>query len=345
MNERTQNPSPDQLRSPREIEGVSLQEFQKQISETYEPIVVRQLARDWNLVKAATQSADAAAGYLKKFDGGGLLPLVVCPAETEGRLFYDENYDGFNFTREKLTLSEGLNRMLSRTGGDPFSFFQCLPVAAAVPGLEGELTNPIVPEKTKPHVWIGSRITVAAHFDEAKNVAIVAAGRRRFTLFPPEQVNNLYIGRLDFTPAGQPISLADPKTPDFERHPRFREALDAAFSVELLAGDAIYIPAPWWHHVESLDNLNVLVNYWWDGALAASGLPFTALIHAIQAYRHLAQPERNAWKSLVEHYAFESDGDPAAHLAPNNPGILAPMNPDLARHIDRWLAALIGQSK
>lgn len=345
MNKLTQNLSLDQLRSPREIEVASLEEFQRQIGENYEPLVVRQLARDWSIVKAAAQSADAASAYLKKFDRGGLLPLVVCPAETGGRLFYDNNYDGFNFTREELTLSKGLDRMLTRTGSDPFSFFQCIPVATAVPGLEGELTNPIVPENTRPHIWIGSRITVAAHFDEAKNVAIVAAGRRRFTLFPPEQVNNLYVGRLDFTPAGQPISLADLKTPDFERHPRFREALAAAYSVELSAGDAIYIPVPWWHHVESLENLNVLVNYWWDGALAASGLPFTALIHAIQAYRHLAGPERDAWKALVEHYAFESDGDPAAHLAPHNPGILAPMNPHLARHIDRWLAVLIGQSK
>jgi len=345
VNEVTQYPALNQLPSPREVACSSQEEFRQLIADAYEPLVVRKLAAEWDIVKAARQSAGAAADYLQRFDGGADLPVSVCPAATEGKLSYNDNHDGFNFSRENSTLSAGLERILSRSDEDPFCFFQCLPVSTAAPGLENELHNLLVPENTKPHIWIGSRITVAAHFDEAKNVAIVAAGRRRFTLFPPEQVNNLYIGRLDFTPAGQPISLADPAAPDFERHPRFRDALDAACSVELFPGDAIYIPAPWWHHVESLEEINVLVNYWWDGALTASGLPFTALIHAIQAYRHLAEPERRAWKALVDHYAFETDGDPAAHLAPRNPGILAPMNRDLAQHIDRWLAALFGKPK
>lgn len=335
------------FRSPAETEGVSADEFQRLIADAYEPLVIRKLASDWDIVKSSRQSPEATADYLRTFDDGRRLPLVVAPMETGGRLFYDESHEGFNFTREESTLSDGLDRMLSRSdaNNNPFAFFQCVPVSRAVPDLGNYLPNPLVPGSARPHIWIGSKITVAAHFDEAKNVAVVAAGRRRFTLFPPEQVKNLYIGRLDLTPAGQPISLADPKAPDFERFPKFREALQAAFSVELSAGDAIYIPTPWWHHVESLDRLNVLVNYWWDGAPAASALPFTSLIHAIQAFRHLPAAERTAWKALVDYYAFETDGNPAEHLAPHDPGILAPMTPQLARHIHQWLAAELAPPK
>lgn len=341
------NPSLDQLPSPREVAGVTMEEFQGLISDAYEPLVVRQLAGDWNIVKAANESSEAAAAYLKTFDTGRTLPLVVAPAESAGRLSYNENHDGFNFTREELPLSAGLDRMLTRSddAGDPYVFFQCLPVSKVLPDIEKELYNPLVPSSSKPHIWIGSKITVAAHFDEAKNIAIVAAGRRRFTLFPPDQVNNLYVGRLDFTPAGQPISLVDAKAPDFERFPRFKGALGAAVSVELSPGDAIYIPAPWWHHVESLEKLNVLVNYWWEGAYAASGLPFTALIHAIQAFRHLPESERGAWKALLDHYVFECDGDPAAHLEPRNSGVLGSMTPQLALQIHQWLAHQIGPPK
>ncbi len=335
------------LRSPSEVSDVTADEFRRRIEAAYEPLVIRQFARDWPVVNAARQSAQEAAGYLKEFDDGRLLPLVVAPFETGGRLYYNDAHDGFNFTREQSTLSAGLDRMLDRSdkNRDPFVFFQCVPVARALPALENVLSNPLITGNSRPHIWIGSRITVAAHFDEAKNIAIVAAGKRRFTLFPPEQVKNLYVGRLDLTPAGQPISLADPKAPDFARFPLFSEALDNAWSVELSAGDAIYIPTPWWHHVESLEPVNVLVNYWWDGAPAASALPFTSLIHAIQAFRHLPAAERDAWKALVDHYAFETDGDPAEHLAPHEPGILAPMTPQLAQHIHQWLASQIGPPK
>lgn len=341
------NPTLEQLPSPTEFSDMSLEEFQERIRDSYEPFVIRGLARDWEIVRAARDSSESAASYLKTFDTGRPLPMVVAPFESGGRMAYNDDQTGFNFTREQATLTDGLDRMLSRSDDarDAFTFFQCVPVSASVPGLGDAVHNPLVPASSKPHIWIGSRITVAAHFDEARNVAVVAAGRRRFTLFPPEQVKNLYIGRLDFTPAGQPISLVDFRSPDFDKYPKFRQALDAAVSVELAPGDAIYMPAPWWHHVESQERLNVLVNYWWDGAYAASGLPFTALIHAIQAFRHLPSAERQAWRDLIDHYAFERHGDPAAHLAPHDPGILGPMSPQLAQHIDRWLAQQIAPRK
>ncbi len=335
----------EQLPEPRDVTGITPDGFAGLIADAYEPVVMRGLAADWRIVRAASESPQAVAGYLRRFDTGKPLPLVVAPPETGGRLFYNDAFDGFNFRREDATLGDGVDRILTRSGDDPYAFFQCLLASRSLPAIAEELPNPLVPPKTEPGIWIGSQITVAAHFDEARNIAIVAAGRRRFTLFPPEQVHNLYVGRLDLTPAGQPISLVNPREPDFDRHPRFREALAHALSVELVPGDAVYIPAPWWHHVESLERFNVLVNYWWAGARTRSGLPFNALIHALQAFRHLPEPERRAWRALLDHYVFDANGDPAAHLAPNDPGILGAMTPQMAQHIHRWLAHQLGPPK
>jgi hypothetical protein len=110
----------------------------------------------------------------------------------------------------------------------------------------------------------------------------VVSGRRRFTLLPPEQVRNLYLGPLDFAPTPTPISLVSFRSPDFERFPRFHDALAAAEAAELEPGDALYIPSVWWHHVESIGVLNAMVNYWWS-APAADGLSKRSVL--AQAYQ------------------------------------------------------------
>ena len=107
-------------------------------------------------------------------------------------------------------------------------------------------------------------IRVAAHFDFPRNIAGCVIGRRKFTLFPPEQVDNLYIGPWDLTPAGQPISMVDFHHPDYDRFPRFADAEKHAETAFLEPGDVIYIPNMWWHQVESLSAINGLVNFWWQ---------------------------------------------------------------------------------
>ena len=118
---------------------------------------------------------------------------------------------------------------------------------------------------------LGGAVKTQTHNDRDHNLACVLAGRRRFLLFPPEQVANLFVGPLDNPP---PLSLVDPEAPDLDRFPRFQGAMAAARVALLDPGDALFIPRYWWHHVTSLDPYNAMVNYWWDDDAAGAEAPY-----------------------------------------------------------------------
>jgi hypothetical protein len=192
-------------------------------------------------------------------------------------------------------------------------------------------------------LWLGNRTRTAAHWDLPQNLACVVAGRRRFTLFPTEQVANLYVGPLDFTLAGQPISLVDIDAPDLERHPRFAQALEAAQTAELGPGDALYMPSLWWHAVASLDELGAMINFWWRDAEPPLLTPLNALYHAVITMKNLPPRELAAWRTLFDHYAFEENGDPAEHLPEQARGILGRRTPELVERVKKLLIAALGR--
>ena len=187
-------------------------------------------------------------------------------------------------------------------------------------------------------LWLGGRTRTAAHWDVPQNLACVVLGRRRFTVFPPEQVRNLYVGPLDFTLAGQPTSLVDFAAPDLQRFPLFREAMAAASVAELEPGDALYLPSLWWHHVESLDPVGAMMNFWWRDGPPWLMTPLFTLFHALLTLRDLPGPERAAWRTFFDHYIFEANGDPMAHLPPAARGVFGEMTPERMRRLKTLLA-------
>ena len=150
-------------------------------------------------------------------------------------------------------------------------------------------------------------------------------------MFPPEQLGNLYIGPLDLTPAGQPISLVDFANPDLERFPKFADAAKSALSADLGPGDAIFIPSMWWHHVEALDGFNVLINYWWRQSPDYMDPAMNALLLAIMSVRDLPIEQRRAWEGLFDHYVFHANSDTASHIPEPMRRILGPLDADATR--------------
>lgn len=296
--------------------------FDAEIRTRFEPVVIRGAARHWPAIAAGRESDEALVDYLKQMDRGKPAEVLIGPPEIEGHFFYDAAMSGCNFQKRYGSLSGLLDKLLSlRDEERPIALY------AGAAGIDEHLAGwaeqnrlPFALPDATPRIWIGNRTRVATHFDETSNVAVVVSGRRRFTLFPPDQLENLYAGPFHFTIAGPPVSMVDLEHPDFERFPKFAEALPHGRIADLEPGDALFIPPIWWHSVKALCRFNILVNYWWGDRQNLS--PLGALNHAMLAVRDLPAAERAAWRTWFEHYVFGDDAPHAAdHLPVNVRGV------------------------
>ncbi|MEG3165697.1 cupin-like domain-containing protein [Sphingomonas sp. PB2P19] len=328
-----------------EAGAVDAARFAADIATGYHPVVLRGLAADWPAVRAARTSDGAIADHILSFDGGRSAEVMVAHPSVGGRFFYNADVDGFNFERSKAPIATLIEQLLAlRTAPDPPAIYAG--AAAAEDHLPGWTRANVLPLDTPdavPRVWIGNASRVSTHYDVSSNVAVVVAGRRRFCLFPPEQSANLYVGPLDVTLAGQPVSMVDLENPDLARFPRFAEARRHMQVAVLDPGDAIFIPSLWWHDVKALAPFNVLVNYWWGQPGAAS--PFPALVHAIMAIRDLPAGERDAMRNWFDQYVFDDAAqDAAAHLPPAARGVLGPPSPTRNAAIRGFLSRALNRT-
>ncbi|TPG43289.1 cupin-like domain-containing protein [Sphingomonas koreensis] len=292
------------------------------------PVVLRGLVAEWPATRAASQSAAAFRDYCTTFAGTGEVEAFVGDPAIAGSYFYGDGVDGFNFERRRMSLHDAIDavvRALDQPGSDTI-YVGSVPVGEQLRGFVEANPLPLPGLAAAPRIWLGHMARIACHYDTLDNVACVVAGQRRFTLYPPEAIGDLYVGPIDKTMAGQPVSLAA-AAPDPVRYPRFAAAAATAMHVELNAGDAVYIPKLWWHQVESTAPFNVLVNYWWDATASGPDAPYAALLLAMIAIAERPPRERLAWQAFFDHYVFRRAGHPLRHLPIDQHGALGPLRP------------------
>ena len=305
-----------------EYSGITLDKasFDTKIVTKKQPIVFRGLAAHWRLIQDSNGERNQALNTLIDHANNTPCYTVVAAPELDGRFFYSDDLNGTNFKAVNAPFNQTLRQIkaLDEQSDKHAISIQAASVLECLPDLRGEICLPILDIDVEPTVWVSNRSRVAAHFDLSDNIACVAAGRRRFVLFPPEQVSNLYVGPSLNAPGGVPISMVDLADPDLQRFPNFSKALDSALVAELDPGDAIFIPSPWWHTVESLDNINVLVNYWWNSSTSSSEPNANhAMMLSLLTIANMDEKQRLAWKAFFDYFVFKTTGDPALHLPPD----------------------------
>jgi hypothetical protein len=319
--------------------------FENAIKPAARPAILKGVVSDWSGVAASPSDlsvllkAAAANTQIDYFEGA---------PELEGRYNYRPDFSGFNFERKRATLASFLDQLLAASTAErpPSLYAGAVNAPTHLPALVESHRMPLLDgvEEKLVSLWIGNRGRTPAHWDLAQNIACVIAGRRRFTLFPTEEVKNLYIGPLDMTIAGQPSSLVDFQAPDFAVYPRFRDAIAASEIAELEPGDALYLPSLWIHHVESRDCFGVMMNFWWRDGPAHLITPFFTMMHALLTLRGMPENERQAWRTMFDHFIFERNGDPFAHLPEGARGIFGEMTPERLRMVrERLLRTLTGR--
>lgn len=321
-------------RAPLQIDAATAnltrERFVQDIAAACKPVVLRGLVTDWPVVQAARQSPDALMTYLQHFDVGAQVEVFFGDPEIAGKYYYGEGLQGFNFERRVMGFRKAMQAILqaAATPGSTSVYAGSAPCRETLPGFAGANGMPLLAPETLPRIWLGTASNVSSHYDTFDNLACVIAGRRRFTLYAPELIGRMYVGPIDRTLAGPPVSLAASAPAEDERFPRFSAVRDQAWECELQAGDALYLPKLWWHQVESLDACNGLVNFWWDGFAAGPDSPYTSLLLALITIAERPAAERQAWQAFFDHYVFRSNGHPLAHLPPQEHGVLGPLKPD-----------------
>ena len=306
-----------------------------------QPVVLEGVASGWPLVEAGRKGAAEAADYLRQFASDAPVTVYTGPPEIAGRFHYDGDVAGFNFHSCRAPLGEVLDGLIGSAADTeaPAVYIGSTDIDHFLPGLRAAndlaLTHPDFAHKPPlASIWIGNRTTAAAHYDISHNLACCCVGARRFTLFPPDQIANLYPGPLEPTPGGQVVTMVDLAAPDLARFPRFAHAMEAAIVADLAPGDVLYYPAMWWHQVDALGSFNVLANYWWNPVPAYIDTPHTTLLHALLSLRDRPAGERAAWREVFDYYVFGNGSAAAgAHLPDHARGPLAPLDPVAARRL------------
>lgn len=159
-----------------------------------------------------------------------------------------------------------------------------------LPSLPPHLESLVGPTLNARNFWAASAPKVSVlHYDWQDSVLLQLSGRKRFTIIDPARMQAAYPAVMKqerlvrdapgkYSRVGTPVEidnfpLVNLTHPDLERHPLFNDA--QMMTVELAPGDALLLPAAWYHQVESFsddDGLCIAVNYWFQGNSLATRL-------------------------------------------------------------------------
>jgi peptidyl-lysine (3S)-dioxygenase / protease len=257
------------------VDHISSLQFLRDYVSRNIPLVLRGACRHWPAFRKWNKS------YLIEAVGNAPITVALTPDGRGDRILRDRFILPYE---ETMTLSGFFNLFGKRSSPVPYAQKQCDCLRDEYSMLVSDISElPVSDVFSSPpdaiNLWIGDdRAVSSLHSDPYENLYAVVSGVKRFTLFPPTDLPYLYRRRVrqaqydvafhihDTSPPTEiPWFQVDPDQPDFDAFPLFKHA--TPISVEIGAGDVLYLPALWYHSVAQTpgpDGATIAVNFWYD---------------------------------------------------------------------------------
>lgn len=235
------------------IKNPSKKEF-VELWKQYQPFLIEGVAEYWN--GCQNWSND----YLLKKCGHKIIPVS----------FFTKKYlDNSNYVlhetynnKEEMKLKDYVDIISENKKEIDLKYMSEVDFEKYLPELTSDINYPEY-FSTKPFIffWLGSfGKTTTLHFDQAHNIFAQIRGRKRIILYSPSNYLSFY------PPLGESgtyanFSKVNPITPNLELFPKF--PLQDKIEIIIKAGEMLYIPPLWWHHVTGIDE-NISLSFWYD---------------------------------------------------------------------------------
>ena len=226
---------------PRPVESIESQDgdcIRHRMRSNRSPIIVRSAMGCW----PALSRWDVE--YLEEKIGAG--QKVAVSVSPDG-VFHIDPARGFRLAR--MTFGHYLEHISRLDSPAEHYYLMQAPIPEKFPALQADFNTPEFIGKKQPcsiNLWLGKPGTVAPlHYDAADNFLTQIQGLKRVVLYS-----------LDDLPKFCP----NPLFADVVKYPAF--AMARPFECTLRKGEMLFIPAGWWHQVQTLE-LSVSVNFWW----------------------------------------------------------------------------------
>jgi len=210
----------------------------------------------------------------------GLLTKAWTLAELRERFPYEPspgatplNYDSKTGRSAQLDLGPALYELhrdtkLEKGTGSKRNFPRNLMIKPKYLALLDATFPPFIPPTRfmPPALWMGtSTADTKLHHDCCDNFVMMISGTKRWTISPPPDARQLE----PVVCTGHHKSLCwaglkYPNDPNMDEKSRAQLNSLQNVTIDLKAGEMLYLPAGWWHHIENLGP-TVMVNFWARG--------------------------------------------------------------------------------